>query len=62
MARMHMPDPKLPPDQQDKRSVIPIELADVEGWLFGALEEAEALVHVPPVDVFDAGPVPQPGA
>lgn len=25
MSRMHKPDPKLPPDQQDKRSVVAIE-------------------------------------
>jgi putative SOS response-associated peptidase YedK len=29
MSRMHKPDPKLGPDQQDKRSVIPIVGADV---------------------------------
>ncbi|KGH27319.1 hypothetical protein P353_18735 [Comamonas testosteroni] len=30
---MHKPDPKLPADQQDKRSVIPIEMQDVDQWL-----------------------------
>ncbi|MFC3147258.1 hypothetical protein [Piscinibacterium candidicorallinum] len=30
MSRMHKPDPKLPPDPQDKRSVIAIEDADVQ--------------------------------
>jgi hypothetical protein len=30
MKRMHKPDPKLGPDQQDKRSVIAIESADVD--------------------------------
>lgn len=30
MRRMHKPDPKLPADQQDKRSVVPIEFADVD--------------------------------
>jgi hypothetical protein len=28
MSRMHKPDPKLPTDQQDKRSVIPFALED----------------------------------
>ena len=56
MARMHKPDPKLPADRQDKRSVIPIESADVEAWLFGSIEEAKALVRLPPVEAFDAGP------
>jgi hypothetical protein len=30
MRRMHKPDPKVGPEQQDKRSVIPIELCDVD--------------------------------
>jgi hypothetical protein len=30
MNRMHKPDPKLGPEQQDKRSVFGIELDDVE--------------------------------
>ena len=33
MRRMHKPDPQLPPDAQDKRSVIAIEADDVERWL-----------------------------
>jgi putative SOS response-associated peptidase YedK len=52
MSRMHKPDPKLPPDQQDKRSVVPIEFADVEQWLCGSNEAAASLVRVPPVEVF----------
>jgi hypothetical protein len=35
MSRMHKPDPKMPSDQQDKRSVVPIELADVDRWWRG---------------------------
>ena len=30
MSRMHRPDPRLPPDQQDKRSVVSIEVQDVD--------------------------------
>ena len=60
MARMHKPDPKLPPDQQDKRSVVPIELTDVDLWLSGTNDEAALLVRVPPVEVFDASPQPRP--
>ncbi len=56
MARMHKPDPKLPPDQQDKRSVVPIDLSDVDAWLCGSNEEAASLVRVPPLEVFDAAP------
>jgi hypothetical protein len=57
MSRMHKPDPKLGPDQQDKRSVVPIELDDVDHWLYGTIEQAAGLVRLAPVDVFDAGPV-----
>lgn len=56
MSRMHKPDPGLPHDQQDKRSVIPIELSDVDIWLNGSIEEAAALARVPSADVFDARP------
>jgi len=57
MSRMHKPDPKLGADQQDKRSVIAIELADVDVWLFGTVDDARSLVRVPPVEVFEAGPL-----
>jgi hypothetical protein len=33
MSRMHKPDPKLLPDQQDKRSVIALADGDVDTWL-----------------------------
>ncbi|APW38428.1 DUF159 family protein [Rhodoferax koreense] len=57
MRRMHKPDPKLGPDQQDKRSVIPIEMADVDTWLVGTQEEARVLLRLSVADLFDAGPV-----
>ncbi|UXC19305.1 SOS response-associated peptidase [Comamonas squillarum] len=52
------PDTKkpLPLDQQDKRSVIPIELADVDQWLEGSIKDAQALLKLAPVEVFAAGP------
>ena len=56
MSRMHKPDPKLAADQQDKRSVISIELADVDTWLAGTQQEAAALLRVPAVELFNAGP------
>jgi putative SOS response-associated peptidase YedK len=56
MSRMHKPDPKLAPDQQDKRSVVAIELADVELWLNGSIEEASQLVQVPAIELFNAAP------
>ncbi len=42
MRRMHKPDPKLGPDQQDKRSVIPIERGDVDQWLAGTVKRRRA--------------------
>ncbi len=56
MRRMHKPDPNLPPDQQDKRSVIPIEVDDVDQWLMGSTADAHELLKLAPVEVFDAGP------
>ena len=56
MNRMHKPDPKLPADQQDKRSVIPIDMADIDQWLAGTVKEASALLRLAPSEVFDAGP------
>lgn len=56
MRRMHKPDPRLGPDEQDKRSVIPIDLADVDQWLTGTVAEAQALLNLPPVETFEAGP------
>lgn len=53
---MHRPDPKLPPDRQDKRSVIAIEVGDVDAWLHGAIDDAKELMRVPPVEVMEAGP------
>ncbi len=56
MRRMHKPDPKLTPDQQDKRSVIPVESDEIEQWLMGSLADAHELLKLAPVEVFDAGP------
>jgi putative SOS response-associated peptidase YedK len=55
-SRMHKPDPKLAPDQQDKRSIVAIEFADMEAWLTGTIEEAKNLVRLSPAEVFNAGP------
>jgi putative SOS response-associated peptidase YedK len=56
MSRMHKPDRNLAPDQQDKRSVIAIELADVDTWLCGAMGEVEALLRAPAMNVIDGRP------
>jgi hypothetical protein len=56
MARMHKPDPKLPPERQDKRSVVAIEPAAVEQWLQGSVGDAAELLAPPAVELIDAGP------
>ncbi len=56
MGRMHKPDPKLAPDAQDKRSVVPIEAADVDTWLYGSIEQAQGLIRLAPAEVYDAAP------
>jgi putative SOS response-associated peptidase YedK len=59
MQRMHRPDPKRPPDLQDKRSVVPIELEDVDPWLHGTVDQARSLIRLAPVECFDASPEPK---
>lgn len=58
MSRMHRPDPSRPSHMQDKRSVVPIELEDTDQWLFGTVEDAQALIQVPAADAFVAEPGP----
>lgn len=57
MRRMHKPDPTVPPDQQHKRSVIPIERVAFGPWLAGTVEEATELMRLPRLEVFEAGPL-----
>lgn len=56
MSRMHKPDPKLPDDQQDKRSVVAIELSDVDAWLHGTNDDANRLVRPPAPELIAGGP------
>lgn len=51
---MHKTDPTLPPDNQDERIVVTIELGDVKIWLQDSLEEAKKLVRVWTVEAIDA--------
>jgi putative SOS response-associated peptidase YedK len=44
---MHRPDPRLPADAQDKRSVVPIEQERWNEWLHGTMEQAMALITLP---------------
>lgn len=57
MSRMHKPDPALPDDKQDKRSVVSIEQRDVELWLYGSVDESAVLLRPPGMDRIDAGPI-----
>jgi len=61
MSRMHKPDPKLPADLQDKRSVIAIEQADFDQWLQGTSAEAAKLLVPPDLELIDASPATDGG-
>ena len=37
--------------------MVAIELGDVDAWLFGTVEVARSLVRVPPIEVYEAGPI-----
>lgn len=58
MSRMHKLDPKLGPDQQDKRSLVLLQPIDFDERLEGNVEEAAALIQLTPVETFTARPVP----
>lgn len=53
LARLHKPDPKMPPDRQDKRSLVNVKPQDWELWLRGSPSEALTLIHPDPVEAFD---------
>jgi len=57
MRRMHKPNLKRPADRQDKRSVIPLAPEDYDQWLAGTLKDAQALLRLAPLEVYDAAPV-----
>jgi len=57
MSRMHKPDRRLGPDEQDKRSVVPIDRSDFDQWLHGTVADAAKLIKLAPVDTFEAGPM-----
>jgi putative SOS response-associated peptidase YedK len=54
---MHRPDTKRPAHMQDKRTVVPLEKGDWDAWLHGTIEQAEALIRPPSLDLFTHGPV-----
>lgn len=53
LGRLHKPDPDLPPDAQDKRSLAHIEPANWDRWLRGTVEDARALITPQPPEAFD---------
>ncbi|MBE7416751.1 MAG: hypothetical protein HS128_03205 [Ideonella sp.] len=53
---MHKPDSKLGPDEQDKRSVVAVELDDVDQWRYAPVEEAVKLVELTPAEMMEAEP------
>lgn len=60
LSLMHKPEVDkdgklLPPDKQDKRSVISVEQGDWDAWLHGTKEQALALVKVAPLAAFAHG-------
>lgn len=61
MRRMHKPDPALPPERQDKRSVVILQAQHEAAWLHGTPGEAAAVVGLAPAEHFDAGPVVETG-
>ena len=53
LGRLHKPDPKLPDDAQDKRSVVPLEPSQWAAWLSAPVGEAAEMLVPPPVEQFD---------
>ncbi len=56
MSRMHKPDPKMPPDQQDKRMVIVLEPNVWDEWLSPSVTAAGSLMTAAPATTFLAQP------
>ena len=59
MSRMQRPDPKRPPNMQDKRSVVVIEPSNFDAWLGGSIDDARNLIRLAPRVVYSAGPDPR---
>lgn len=54
MSRMHKPNTKLPPDRQDKRSVVAIERDKVEQWLCASWADAQQFLLPPSANLISA--------
>lgn len=55
LGRLHKPEPDLPPDAQDKRSLVHVAPEHWGHWLRGTEEDARALVKPQSAEVFDQG-------
>jgi putative SOS response-associated peptidase YedK len=60
LSLMHRPDVDkdgivLPPERQDKRSIVPLEREHWETWLHGTAEEAASLVRLTPPEAYKHG-------
>lgn len=53
LGRLHKPDPKLPDDAQDKRSLVLLEPGQWGIWLHGNEAEARALLVPPSAERFE---------
>ncbi len=61
-SRMHKPELDAAGNfksEQDKRSIVPLDPAHWECWLFGSNADADLLLELPPVEAYDAGPEPE---
>lgn len=53
LGRLHKPDPRLPADAQDKRSVVPLESEQWASWFAATPAEAMGMLMAPPLERFD---------
>lgn len=53
---MHKPDPKLGPDQQEKRSLVLLEPEDFHRWLGATVSDAKALMKLMSLEALIAAP------
>lgn len=60
--QMHRPDPKRPPNKQDKRMVVMLDESDYQTWLDAPLGEAKSFMTQYAADRIDYGPAAAPAA
>ena len=53
LGRLHKPDPDLPADAQDKRSVVPLEPEQWAAWFAATPAQALGMLKAPPMERFD---------